>query len=106
MEETKYYYTITEVSEMLGVNASLLRYWETEFPALRPEKTKNGSRRYKQTDIDLLRRIHHLTKEQGYTLEGAREQLKKRKAEPEETQQVVETLKSLRTLLEEIREKL
>ena len=58
----KLYYSISEVAEMLGVSQSLLRYWETEFSELKPSKNARGVRMYKQEDIDLLRRIHHLTK--------------------------------------------
>lgn len=73
----KLYYSIKEVAEMLNVNASLLRYWESEFSQLRPRKTAGGSRAYTEKDIALLREIYRLTKECGFTLEGARQQLKK-----------------------------
>lgn len=75
----KLYYTISEVAGMLNVNSSLLRFWETEFPQLRPAKNRHGSRTYTEKDIELVKRIYHLTKECGYTLDGAREQLKKRR---------------------------
>ncbi|MBR1792655.1 MAG: MerR family transcriptional regulator [Bacteroidales bacterium] len=75
----KLYYTIGEVAEMLKVNTSLLRFWETEFPQLRPSKNSHGSRTYTEKDIELVKRIYHLTKECGYTLDGAREQLKRRR---------------------------
>lgn len=75
----KLYYTISEVAGMLNVNSSLLRFWETEFPQLRPAKNSHGSRTYTEKDIELVKRIYHLTKECGYTLDGAREQLKKRR---------------------------
>ena len=72
----KLFYTIGEVAEMFNVNTSLLRYWESEFPQLKPHKTTKGTRSYTEKDIALLRRIYHLTKECGYTLDGAREQLR------------------------------
>ena len=71
----KLYYTTTEVARMLNVNASHLRFLESQFPELKPDTNARGVRHYKQDDIDLLRRIIHLTKECGYTLEGARQQL-------------------------------
>ena len=64
----KLYHSIGEVSQMLHVNPSLLRFWETEFPAIKPHKNKKGTRYYTDDDIDLLRQIYHLTRECGYTL--------------------------------------
>lgn len=98
MNEGKLYYNISEVAEMLGVNTSLLRYWETEFPELRPAKNKKGTRSYTQKDIDLLRRIHYLTKECGLTLDGARQQLKSDKS-PDRNLQLVETLTEIKNFL-------
>ena len=89
---------------MLGVSQSLLRYWETEFSELKPSKNARGVRMYRQEDIELLRRIHHLTKECGLTLEGTREQL--RTAENTDNMQVIETLKELRTFLVDIKSQL
>ena len=98
MNEGKLYYNISEVAEMLGVNTSLLRYRETEFPELRPAKNKKGTRSYTQKDIDLLRRIHYLTKECGLTLDGARQQLKSDKS-PDRNLQLVETLTEIKNFL-------
>lgn len=98
MIEGKLYYNIGEVAEMLGVNTSLLRFWESEFPQLRPNKNKKGTRNYTQRDIELLRRIHYLTKDCGLTLEGARQQLKNDKA-PDRNLQLVETLNELKNFL-------
>ena len=61
---------------MLNVNTSLLRFWESEFPQLKPNKTTGGARVYTEKDIALVREIYRLTKECGFTLEGARQQLK------------------------------
>lgn len=72
----KLYYSIGETAEMLGVNASTLRFWESEFDCLKPYKNKKGNRSYTSADIQLLKRILYLTRDCGYTLEGAREQLK------------------------------
>ena len=62
---------------MFDVNTSLLRFWETEFPMLRPKKSTGGARLYTEKDIDLIRRLLYLTKDLGYTLDGAREQLRR-----------------------------
>ena len=76
-EETqKLYYSITEVSEMFELNASTLRFWEKEFDVLKPTKNKKGNRLFTQKDIDLLRKIVELVKQKGFTIQGAKEQLK------------------------------
>lgn len=68
----KLYYPIGEVAKAFGVNTSLLRYWEQEFPILRPKKNKKGNRYFTPEDIKNLKIIYHLVKEKGYTLDGAR----------------------------------
>lgn len=68
----KLYYSIGEVAKAFDVNASLLRYWEQEFPILKPKKNKKGNRYFTAEDIQNLKIIYHLTKEKGYTLDGAR----------------------------------
>lgn len=73
----KLYWSIGEVAGELDVNTSLIRYWEKEFGMIRPKRTGRGDRLYTRKEIDLLKRIKHLVKEQGFTLQGAREQLRK-----------------------------
>lgn len=68
----KLYYPIGEVAKAFDVNPSLLRYWEQEFPILRPKKNKKGNRYFTPEDIKNLQIIYHLVKEKGYTLDGAR----------------------------------
>ncbi|MBN2243372.1 MAG: MerR family transcriptional regulator [Acidobacteria bacterium] len=72
---TKLYYKIREVSEIVGVEAHVLRFWETEFPALAPPKSRTGQRTYRPKDIELLLRIRDLLYEEGYTIAGARKRL-------------------------------
>ena len=72
----KLYYTIGEVSKAFEVNTSLIRFWEKEFEVLKPKKNSKGTRRYSSIDIENFQTIHHLVKEKGYTLEGAKEQMK------------------------------
>jgi len=72
----KRYYTISEVSAILGVNASLIRFWEKEFSQIKPKKGKKGNRLFTLSDLEILKRIYSLVKQQGYTLEGARKALK------------------------------
>ena len=71
----KLYYKIGEVCEIVGVEAYVLRYWETEFTCLSPPKNKAGQRTYRPRDIDLLLQIRKLLYEDGYTIAGARKQL-------------------------------
>jgi len=71
----KLYFKIGEVSELLGVEPYVLRYWETEFPILQPKKSGTGHRLYRRKDVELLLRIKHLLKEKRYTIEGARQTL-------------------------------
>lgn len=78
-ELTKLYYSISEVSEMFGVTNSLVRYWETEFTQLKPKKSRRGDRQYMVKDIRVIERIYTLVKERGFTLDGARKELKSKK---------------------------
>ncbi len=72
---TKLYYKIGDVCGILGVEAHVLRFWETEFPELSPPKNKKGQRTYRPKDIELLLRIKKLLYEEGFTIAGARRQL-------------------------------
>ena len=99
----KLYHPIGEVAEMLQVNPSLLRYYETEFPTLRPHKNKKGNRFYTDSDIDLLRQILHLTRDCGYTLEGARQQLRL-DSNLNDKMQLVKTLTEARQFLASLKE--
>lgn len=101
----KLYYNIREVAEMLQLPEYTLRFWEKEFPALKPKKT-GGGRLYTQQDIDLLRLIHHLVKEQGLTIKAARERLKTSRQQVVDRQDIVARLKSIRAELMEIQAKL
>ena len=68
----KLYYSIGEVAKAFNVNASLIRYWEQEFPIIKPKKNKKGNRYFTPKDLENLQIIYHLVKEKGYTLDGAR----------------------------------
>jgi DNA-binding transcriptional MerR regulator len=74
-EDLKIYYSIGEVARHFGVNPSLIRFWEKEFPQLKPRKNRRGARLYTKKDIQLLETIFRLVKIEGYTLEGARKHL-------------------------------
>jgi len=71
---SKLYYSISEVAEITGIKAHVLRYWESEFPTLTPKKTRGGARRYRQKDIEEIEAIKSLLYEQGFKIAGARKQ--------------------------------
>ena len=71
----KLYFRIGEVSELTGTKAFVLRYWETEFPSLRPVKSNSGHRLYRRKDVELIFEIRRLLYEKGFTIEGARRHL-------------------------------
>lgn len=71
----KLYFTISEVSHLCALKAYVLRYWEQEFPQLRPVKRRGNRRFYQHQDILLIRQIRKLLYEDGFTIEGARAQL-------------------------------
>lgn len=106
MEGTKLYYSIGEVAEMLQVNASLLRYWEKEFDLIRPRKNAKGDRLFTNEDIEKLKLVYNLVKEKGYTLEGAKIQLKGGADALHKKLQLVERLKKVRGFLVELKDEI
>ncbi len=76
-EIKKLYYSIGEVSGLVDLKQYVLRYWETEFPMLRPQKNRAGNRKYRKKDIDLVLRIKNLLYNKKYTIAGAREKLRR-----------------------------
>ena len=78
----KLYFKIGEVSELLGVEPYVLRYWESEFPVLSPKKSGAGHRLYRRKDVELLLRIKHLLYEKRFTIEGARQSLQSEARSP------------------------
>ncbi|MGE0567027.1 MAG: MerR family transcriptional regulator [Bacteroidia bacterium] len=107
-EETeKLYYTISEVSKLFDINASTIRFYEKEF-GLKPTKNKKGNRLFTRKDIETLYRIIDLVKTKGFTLQGAKDQLKKTdKTEQEEIkEQVIQKLLAIKAELLKIKDKL
>jgi DNA-binding transcriptional MerR regulator len=99
----KLYYTIGEVAEMMNVNASLVRYWETEFSSIRPKKNRRGNRLFTAKDIEILKFIHYLVKGQGHTLEGAKKIIKQKDSDEAGRYKTLNTLERIRTFLVELR---
>ena len=76
-ELTKLYYSIVEVADMFDVNTSLIRFWEKEFTIIKPSKNKKGNRLFTKKDILNFQKIYQWVKIEGYTLDGAKQKLKK-----------------------------
>ena len=103
-KEDKLYYTIGEVAAMFNVNVSLIRYWEKQFPVLKPKKNKKGNRLFTPKDIDNLHLIYYLVKEKKLTLEGAKLKLKENRENTARNFEVVKRLKNIKAMLLEIRD--
>jgi len=84
----KLYYSISEVSKITGLEQYVLRYWETEFPELKPAKNRAGNRIYTNKDIKLILHIKHLLRDEKYTIEGAKQVLKDYVPEPDTGEQL------------------
>ena len=98
-ELTKLYYSIGEVAEMFDVSNSLIRYWEAEFSILKPSKNSKGDRRFMVKDIRNLEKIYTLVKERGFTLDGAKKELKKKNPILKESE-TVDKLRNLKKKME------
>lgn len=102
----KLYYQIGEVAEMFSEPVSTIRFWENEFEMLKPKKNNKGNRLFTQEDIKNLKVIHHLLREKGMTIDGARRYLKLNRNEADFRQEIAESLKNIRGMLLEIKENL
>lgn len=101
----KQYYPIGEVAAMFNENQSLIRYWETEFDILQPRKNRKGDRYFRPVDIKNLVLIHDLLRRRKFTIEGAKEFLKKDK-KAEEKFAMIQSLQQIRSFLLELRAQL
>jgi DNA-binding transcriptional MerR regulator len=98
----KQYYTMGEVADMFRVNQSLLRFWEAEFSILQPKKNKKGDRYFRPIDIKNLHLIYHLLRQRKYTIEGAKDFLKKN-SKAEEKFETIKKLEEVKRFLLEMR---
>ena len=105
-EISKLYYTMGDITEMFGVNASQIRFYDKEFNILQPKKNKKGNRLFSPEDVENLKAIFHLVKEKGFTLKGARDYLKSNKNEVKENQKVINSLEQLKKFLLEVKDQL
>lgn len=103
----KLYYTIGEVSEILGESSSLVRFWTNSFNRyLKPKRNAKGNRLYTQEEIEVLKQIHLLVKVQGMTLDGAAKKMSSDKKAVDGKVKVLESLRSIREQLVEVRKSL
>lgn len=102
----KLYYTIGEVADMFDVSRSLLRYWENEFSFLTPRKNRKGDRLFTKENITQIQIIYNLVKVRGFTLEGAKQELKKEKSNLTDQFNLVDRIKSIYNRLKNLDEKL
>lgn len=104
----KLYFSIGEVAEMFEVNTSLIRFWEKEFDIIKPHKNKKGNRMFTQQDVRNFQIIYHLVKEQGFTLQGAKDKLKDKETKVEHNKniEVIERLINIKKELIQIKSNL
>jgi len=97
----KLYYSISEVARITGLQPYVLRYWEKEFPVLKPRKNRGGNRMYTEKDIELINRIKHLRNKEKLTIAGARTKLMMKR--PGEDKTALRNSAKARTLIGQIR---
>lgn len=96
-KKLKLYYNIGEVAKMFNVRVSTLRYWEQEFPYLRPKTVGDSkSRQYSEADIEHVRLVYNLVKVRGFKISAAKNIINRNKAGAEKTAEVLDTLMSIR----------
>lgn len=91
---------------MFGISKSVIRFWENEFDSLRPHKNSKGDRRFTQQNLQQLQEIHTLVKQRGFTIDGARRELKGQKSREKQKKQIIEKLKGIRDFLQASKDKL
>ena len=104
-DDLKLYYSIGEVAERLGVNASQLRFWENEFAHIKPNKNSRGERRFTRDNIRQLEQIEYLLKERGFTIDGARKEIAASKKKTPDKDELIDRMRQVRARLVELLEK-
>jgi len=95
-EITKLYWSIGEIAEMFSVSKSLIRFWENEFDILRPAKNTKGERRFTAQNIEQMRIIYTLVKERGFTIKGAKQEIRENKKRIVNQREAIKSLEKLR----------
>jgi len=99
----KLFYNIKEVADFFNVNASLIRFWDKEFDIIKPRKNAKGNRQFTEEDVETLKLIYHLVKEQGMTLKGAKKRLKENKDGAMHNMEVIKKLQNVKSMLLDIK---
>ncbi len=100
----KLFYSISEVAEILGESVSLVRFWSNTFEKfIKPRRTAKGNRQFTTEEIDVLKKIHFLVKEQGLTLDGVAKQLSSGGSGVSKTVKAIDSLKEIRSQLVQIK---
>jgi DNA-binding transcriptional MerR regulator len=105
-EIEKKYYTIGEVADMFQVATSLIRFWQSEFDIINPQKNKKGIRQFTKDDIENLRIVYHLVKEKGHTLQAAKSILKLNKNKAYDRLEIIGSLNKVKDFLIELKNNL
>ncbi|MFT5762437.1 MAG: DNA-binding transcriptional MerR regulator [Polaribacter sp.] len=102
----KRYYKIGEVAKAFSVNTSLIRFWEKEFDIIKPKKNAKGNRLFTQDDVANFKLIFNLVKERGFTLDGAKQKLKKNPESTINNHEIISRLESVKAELNKIKNQL
>ena len=102
----KKYYTIGDVAKLFGVATSLIRFWQEEFEIINPQKNKKGHRVFTRSDVDNVKLIYHLVKEQGYKIKAAKEIINNQKEKAEDKLEMIESLQKVRAFLIDLQNKI
>ncbi len=102
----KLYYSIGEVAKMFGINESTLRYWESEFPHLKPKTNSKNVRQYTEKDIEQIKVIYNLVKVRGFKLAAARKMLNENRKNVDKSADILEMMINLRDELKNLKKQL
>lgn len=102
----KLYYSIGEVAKMFGINESTLRYWESEFPHLKPRTNSKNVRQYTEKDIEQIKVIYNLVKVRGFKLAAARKMLNENRKNVDKSADILEMMINLRDELKNLKKQL
>ena len=102
----KRYYKIGEVAKAFGVNSSLIRFWDKEFEIINPKKNAKGDRLFTKEDVNNFKIIYNLVKERGFTLDGAKQKLKKNPEGVLNNQEIISRLETVKAELIKIKNQL
>lgn len=100
---TKLFYSLAEVADLVGEPVSTIKFWEQDFPQIRPRRTPTGRRQYTEANLEAIRLIQSLIRQKGMTIQGAKDSLKKKRSSLELRQNTIYRLRNTLKKLEELR---